>query len=125
MSEIKRDAHPGQLHTDQPQPDQLLNITKINRAFRAIAVVNDWQAYHTPKNLAAAVAVEASELLAEFQWLTVEDSKALNLQQKSQVADEVADVIMYLTELCAQLDINMADAVQTKINKNKQRFQKI
>jgi dCTP diphosphatase len=125
MSEIKRDAHPDLLQPDQPHTEQLLNITKINGEFRAIAVVNDWQAYHTPKNLAAAVCVEASELLAEFQWLTVEDSKAINPQQKAQVADEVADVIMYLTELCAQLDINMADAVQTKINKNKQRFQKI
>ena len=125
MSEIKRDVHPEQLQPDPLHTEQLLNITKINREFRAIALVNDWQAYHTPKNLAAAVAVEASELLAEFQWLTVEDSKALNPQQKSQVADEVADVIMYLTELCAQLDINMADAVQTKIDKNKQRFQKI
>lgn len=120
MSDIKRDTHPDHLHREQ-----LLNITKINSEFRAIAVVNDWQSYHTPKNLAVAVAVEASELLAEFQWLAVEDSKALNPQQKLQVADEVADVIMYLTELCAQLDINMADAVQTKIDKNKQRFQKI
>ncbi len=125
MSEIKRDTNPDSLHPEQLHTEQLLNITKINREFRAIAVVNDWQAYHTPKNLAAAVAVEASELLAEFQWLTAEDSKALNPQQKSQVADEVADVIMYLTELCAQLDINMADAVQIKIDKNKQRFQKI
>lgn len=120
MSEIKRDTHP-----EQSQPDQLLNITAINREFRTLAVINGWQSYHTPKNLAAAVAVEASELLAEFQWLTAEDSKQLNPQQKVQVADEVADVIMYLTELCAQLDINMADAVKTKIDKNKQRFQKI
>jgi dCTP diphosphatase len=125
MSEIKRDAHLDQLLSGQPHTEQLLNITKINCEFRAIAVANDWQAYHTPKNLAAAVAVEASELLTEFQWLSAEDSKALNPQQKSQVADEVADVIMYLTELCAQLDINMADALQTKIDKNKQRFQKI
>lgn len=120
MSEIKRHAQ-TELHT---QTEQLLNITSINREFRAIAAINGWQAYHTPKNLAAAVAVEASELLAEFQWLTAEDSKRLPAQQKSQVADEVADVIMYLTELCAQLDINMVAAVQTKIDKNKQRFQK-
>lgn len=114
MSEMKRDV----------QAEQLLSITNINREFRSLAVINGWQAYHTPKNLAAAVAVEASELLAEFQWLTAEDSKLLNPQQKSQVADEVADVIMYLTELCVQLDINMADAIKTKIDKNKQRFKK-
>jgi len=114
MSEINVDA----------QTEQLLNVAVINREFRALATINDWQAYHTPKNLAAAVAIEASELLAEFQWLTAEESKALNAQQKLQVADEVADVILYLTELCAQLDINMADAIQTKIDKNKQRFKK-
>jgi NTP pyrophosphatase (non-canonical NTP hydrolase) len=114
MSEINVDA----------QTEQLLNVAVINREFRALATINGWQAYHTPKNLAAAVAIEASELLAEFQWLTAEESKALNAQQKLQVADEVADVILYLTELCAQLDINMADAIQTKIDKNKQRFKK-
>ncbi len=121
MSEIKRDAQAKQLL----EAEQLLSITSINREFRSIAAINNWQSYHTPKNLAAAVAVEASELLAEFQWLTDEDSKALNLQKKSQVADEIADVIMYLTELCAQLDINMADAIHAKINKNKQRFQNL
>lgn len=100
-----------------------LNITEINREFRAVAAANNWQAYHNPKNLAAAVSVEASELLAEFQWLTPEDSCALNEQQKAKVADEIADVIMYLTELSRRLNINMADAVRTKIEKNKQRIQ--
>jgi dCTP diphosphatase len=114
MSEMKRETH----------IEQLLNIANINREFRAIAAINGWQSYHTPKNLAAAVCVEASELLAEFQWLTAEESMLLDSQQKSQVADEIADVIMYLTEICAQLDISMADAIQTKIDKNKQRFQK-
>lgn len=114
MSEIKWVA----------QAEQLLNISYISREFRALAAINSWQAYHTPKNLAAAVVVEAGELLAEFQWLSPEDSMSLTAQQKSQVADEVADVVMYLTELCAQLDINMADALHAKIAKNKQRLQK-
>lgn len=117
MSQIKQDAQP-----DQSNGEELLNITRINSEFRAIAKANSWQAYHNPKNLAAAVAVEASELLAEFQWLSDEDSNALNAQQKVQVGDEVADVIMYLTELCAQLDIKIADAIQLKIEKNKLRF---
>jgi len=121
MSEIKGDVQAEQLLP----AEQIINVTQINGEFRALAVLNSWQAYHTPKNLAAAVAVEASELLAEFQWLTAEDSKALDSHQKAQVADEVADVFMYLTELCAQLEINMGDAIQTKITKNKQRFKKL
>lgn len=114
MSEVKQ---------ENDIADASLNITEINREFRAIAAENNWQAYHTPKNLAAAVAVEASELLAEFQWLTPEESCVLNQQQKAKVADEIADVIMYLTELSKRLDINIADAVRIKIEKNKKRIQ--
>jgi len=99
-----------------------LNIANINREFRAIAIANNWQAYHNPKNLAAAVSVEAGELLAEFQWLTAEESCSLSAAQKSQVADEIADIIMYLTELSLRLDVDMVDAVNAKIEKNKQRF---
>jgi len=99
-----------------------LDIENINREFREIASVNNWQAYHTPKNLAAAISVEASELLAEFQWLTAEESVALSASQKSQIGDEVADILIYLTELCVRLDINMVDAVNIKIEKNKHRF---
>jgi NTP pyrophosphatase (non-canonical NTP hydrolase) len=102
--------------------DQLLNLCHANREFRKIAALKGWQAYHNPKNLAAAIAVEAGELLAEFQWLTPDESACLNADQKSRVSDEVADVIMYLSELCVQLDIDIATAVETKIQKNKQRF---
>lgn len=101
---------------------QLLDLAEINRQFRHLAAVKNWQAYHTPKNLVAAIAVEAAELLAEFQWLTAEESQQLSPQVKSQVGDEIADVLMYLTELCEQLNINMAEAVQSKIQKNMQRF---
>ena len=111
---------------DAKQVDEItkfhLDIAKINREFRAIASANNWQAYHNPKNLAAAVSVESAELLAEFQWLTDEESCSLNAQQKLRVADEVADIIMYLTELSQRLDINLIDAVNLKIEKNKQRF---
>ena len=102
--------------------DELLNMSEINREFRQLADKNDWQAYHTPKNLAAAVAVEACELLAEFQWLTPEQSAHLTDVQKTRVADEMADVLMYMSELAARLDINLAQSVQLKIEKNKHRF---
>lgn len=101
---------------------QALNLIEVNREFRAIAAINDWQAYHTPKNLASAITVEAGELLAEFQWLSAEESICLSAKKKEQVADEVADILMYLTELSMQLDIDIAEALQNKIKKNKQRF---
>jgi NTP pyrophosphatase (non-canonical NTP hydrolase) len=108
--------------SDANPDDQLLNISEINGEFRKIAAHKGWQAYHNPKNLAAAIVVEAGELLAEFQWLTADESNNLNAEQKSRVADEVADVVMYLSELTTRLDIDIAAAVQTKIEKNSQRF---
>jgi NTP pyrophosphatase (non-canonical NTP hydrolase) len=118
------DANPGDqlLSRNQLPSDQLLNISQINGEFRKIAAHKGWQAYHNPKNLAAAIAVEAGELLAEFQWLSADESNHLNAEQKVRVADEVADVIMYLTELSARLDIDIATAIQSKIEKNNQRF---
>ena len=108
--------------TEIAPADHLLNLSEINREFRKVAALNGWQEYHTPKNLAAAVAVEASELLAEFQWLTAEESSQLDSAKKSQVADEIADVIMYLTELAARVNIDIPSAIQAKIEKNSQRF---
>lgn len=105
--------------------DQLINFSAVNREFRQLARLNQWQAYHTPKNLAAAVAVEASELLAEFQWLTPAESAGLSAEQQSRVADEIADVLMYLSELCTQLHIDPAQALRTKIARNAARFPKV
>jgi NTP pyrophosphatase (non-canonical NTP hydrolase) len=102
--------------------DNLINLSAINREFRRVAQAKQWQAYHTPKNLAAAIAVEASELLAEFQWLTPEQSADLDTEQQSRVADEIADVLMYMSELCERLHIDPAEALNAKIARNNSRF---
>ena len=99
-----------------------LNLAEINREFRAVASVKRWQAYHNPKNLVSAVAVEAGELLAEFQWLTPEESARLSDEQRVRVEDEIADIVMYLTELSVQLGIDLSAALANKIEKNKHRF---
>lgn len=100
-----------------------LDLAEVNRAFRQRAAIKGWQGYHTPKNLAAAVAVEAAELLEIFQWLT--DAQAQQIKDdgtlKSRVADEVADLVMYLTELCQRLEIDMPLAISEKIQKNATR----
>ena len=100
-----------------------LDLADIHQAFRQRAAVKGWQAYHTPKNLAAAVAVEAAELLEIFQWLTDEQAQQVkdDAEAKNRVADEVADIVMHLTELCARLDINMPAAIAQKIDKNATR----
>ncbi|MBE8717746.1 nucleotide pyrophosphohydrolase [Cellvibrio polysaccharolyticus] len=101
-----------------------LDIQKVSEAFKAHAEAKGWGAYHTPKNLAAAVAVESAELLEIFQWLTDEQSRALAAEpaKKQAVADEIADVFMYLVALSEQLDISLEAAVADKIASNRKRY---
>lgn len=111
------------MHDKNNRQPRLLDLDHIHQAFGRLAERNNWQVYHTPKNLAAAVAVEAAELLEVFQWLTDDQALAITADAatKAKVADEVADVMMYLVELCARLEIDMADAISEKIRKNEMR----
>lgn len=88
------------------------------------AAARDWGRFHTPKNLAAALSVEASELLEIFQWLTPEQSTDVMTTPESahRVRDEVADVLAYLLQFCAVLDLDPLAALSAKIDRNEQRF---
>lgn len=99
-------------------------IQSLAAQIKAFADARDWEQYHTPKNLSMALAGEAGELLAEFQWLTPEQSMRQSLT-KDQLADielEIADVAIYLIRLAEVLDINITDAVTKKIAINESRF---
>ena len=78
----------------------------------------DWEQFHSPKNISMALAVEASELLEHFQWMSQEDSRNIQGDKKQEVADEVADVFLYLLRMCEQLDIDLIEAAHQKIDKN-------
>ena len=88
------------------------------------AAARRWQPFHTPKNLAAALSVEASELLEIFQWLTPEQSAAVMTEEETafRVRDEVADVLAYLLQFCDALDIDVLAALDAKIDRNELRF---
>ncbi|TQV78252.1 nucleotide pyrophosphohydrolase [Exilibacterium tricleocarpae] len=101
-----------------------MDLEQLTREFEQIARANDWQALHSAKNLATAVSVEAAELLAEFQWLDDRQSDAIATagEAKQRVGEEVADVLLYLVALCKRLDLDLADVVEEKMRKNRQRF---
>jgi NTP pyrophosphatase (non-canonical NTP hydrolase) len=88
------------------------------------AADRNWEPYHTPKNLAAALSVEASELLEIFQWLTPEQSARVMADPDTahRVTDEVADVLAYLLQVCEVLGIDPLAALDAKIDRNEQRF---
>lgn len=97
-------------------------LSLIRDRLRDFANTRDWNVFHTPKNLAMALAGEAGELVAEFQWLTPEESRNLTRDQLNAVEMEIADVAIYLIRLADQLDINIYEAAMAKIQKNEIRF---
>jgi len=82
----------------------------------------DWEKFHTPKNLAMALAGESGELLAEFQWLTPEESANLTPEQLKAIEMEIADVAIYLIRLADVMNVNIFDAANSKLSLNEKRF---
>ncbi len=83
-----------------------MTIDRLQEQVRRFAEVRDWEKFHTPKNLAMALMVEAAELLEHFQWVTPAESAALAATKKRAVAQEIADVLIYLLRLSDVLDID-------------------
>jgi dCTP diphosphatase len=102
-----------------PTVDSLQDLTERLARF---AQARNWQTFHSPKNLASALIVEAAELLEHFQWLTEEQSRQLNAQTRRAVGEEVADVLLYLVQLASVLGIDAVAEAQRKIELNEQRY---
>ena len=99
-------------------PAPITSLDQLALELRRFAGERGWEAYHSPKNLASALIVEAAELLEHFQWLTPEQSRDLSPATKAEVAHEIADVLIYLTRLADQLDIDMLAAAAEKMALN-------
>jgi len=83
----------------------------------------DWEQFHTPKELAISLSIEASELLEWFQWKNEEEiNLKLNSAKREALEDEVADVVAYLSYLCHDVGIDIDKAVEAKIKKNAQKY---
>ena len=106
-----------------PAPtDKITDLDSLRDALRIFCTERDWHQYHTPKNLVMALAVEAAELVEHFQWATAEESANLSAEKCAAVADEIADVLIYLTELADVTGIDMIAAARQKILKNGQKY---
>lgn len=97
-------------------------LLPLIQALRTFAHERDWAQFHTPKNLACALSVEAAELLEHFQWLTDAQSQALTPAQTQQVGAEAADVFLYLLQLCDKLGIDLIAAAQHKLEANALKY---
>jgi NTP pyrophosphatase (non-canonical NTP hydrolase) len=107
------------MHLEQSMSNDL---TEIRDRLRAFAAERDWDQFHTPKNLASALTVEAAELLENFQWLTEEQSRNLAPESRAKVGAELADVLGYLIRLADKLDIDLIAATHDKITRNAEKY---
>jgi NTP pyrophosphatase (non-canonical NTP hydrolase) len=99
-------------------------IQHLAGEIKKFADARDWEQFHTPKNLSMAVAGEAGELVAEFQWLTAEQSTRLNMSQEKlrDVELEIADVAIYLIRLADVLGVDISEVIRKKLEINESRF---
>ena len=98
------------------------SLIEIRDRMRAFVAERDWDQFHTPKNLASALIVEAAELQEHFQWLTPEQSTALVPEKRAAVADELSDVLVYLVRIADKLDIDLITAVRRKMVANAAKY---
>ena len=94
----------------------------IKSRLRTFVSDRDWDQFHSPKNLAMALSVEVAELVEHFQWLTEESSQNLKADKLDEVADEIADVQLYLIRLADKLGVDILKAVEQKMEKNEAKY---
>lgn len=97
-------------------------LDSLTRQLRQFAEQRDWEQFHSPKNLAAALSVEAAELLEHFQWLTEEQSRTLSADKKVAVGKELADVLLYLLQLADKLGLDPVECANAKLAENAVKY---
>ena len=100
----------------------MTQLESLRVQLREFAAARDWDEFHSPKNLAMALSVEAGELLEIFQWLTEAQSRSLTPETQAAASDEVADVLLYLIRLSDTLDIDPIAAAERKLLANAERY---
>lgn len=106
---------------DRPARD-VDSLHELREALRGFAAEREWERFHSPKNLASALIVEAAELLEPFQWLGEDESRQLSPEDLRRVADELADVLLYLVRLADVLGIDLREAARRKIAVNAAKY---
>ena len=98
------------------------DFNTLRDRLKAFAQERDWEQFHSPKNLAMALIVEAAELLEHFQWLTPEQSESLDEDRRREVELEMADIFIYLMRMCERLDVDLLEVVEEKIKLIEEKY---
>ena len=105
-------------------PDDTTSVATLRRAWADFVARRDWGQFHSPKNLAMALAVEAAELMEHFLWVEGDASRAVAQDEakRAQVADEVADVTCLVLALCNALGLDLSDTLRDKMARNALKY---
>ena len=98
------------------------SLSSLRDDVDAFVAERDWAQFHTPKNLAMSVAIEAAEIMEHFQWSTGEASYTLTPEKHVEIAHEIADVLLYLMRLAKTLDIDIIAAARDKLTINREKY---
>lgn len=109
---------------DDTMNDDTTTVTQLRERIRAFVAARQWHEYHAPKNLTMALAIEVSELMEHFQWLTTEESRTIceDAVKREMVCDELADVIGYALAIANELGIDVSTAMREKMVKNEAKY---
>jgi dCTP diphosphatase len=104
--------------------DAQTTVGALRQAVAGFVNNRDWSAFHTPKNLAMSIAIEAAELMERFQWLTTEEAQAAveDSDERAAVAAELADILIYCLSLSNALELDVSSAVLGKLETNEHRY---
>ena len=100
----------------------MTEFQELRDALRNFAAARDWEQFHSPKNLAMALAAESGELLETFLWLTEEQSRQLEPKAHAAVTEEIADVLLYLIRLADRLDLDLIACAPEKLRRNAEKY---
>jgi NTP pyrophosphatase (non-canonical NTP hydrolase) len=105
-------------------PDDTTTLADLRSRVAAFIAERQWEVYHTPKSLSMAIAIEAAELMEQFQWVGNARSRQIGAAEpvRGAAADELADVLIYCLALANVLEVDISEAVLAKLTRNQQRF---
>lgn len=99
-----------------------ITLEDITQQIRDFRDARDWKQFHNPKDMAIAISIEANELLEHFLWKTPEESVDRVAEKSEEIEDEIADIAIYLIELADNLEIDLLEAMERKIQKNDAKY---
>ncbi len=98
------------------------SLIQLRERISSFVEERDWAQFHTPKNLAMAMIVEAAELVEQFQWNTPQESQQLSPEKREAVSHELADTFVYLLRIAEVLGIDLIEAANIKIELNAKKY---